>query len=54
MQIHRQLCNIEKTDLSMTSYFNKVKALTDSFAAAGQVLPDEEFYSYRFTELDAD
>ncbi|KAL9251846.1 Retrovirus-related Pol polyprotein from transposon RE1-like protein [Drosera capensis] len=52
MHIRRQLAMIQKKNLSMTTYFNKVKSLADALGSCGKVLPEEDIVTYILTGLD--
>lgn len=52
MQVRTQLGAIKKMDLSISSYFNRVKALSDVLSSIGQPLRHEEFVSYFLNVLD--
>lgn len=54
IQIRRQLPTIQKKDLSIVDYFNKVKGLVDTLAAARRPLEEEEIIIYMLCGLDAD
>lgn len=54
MQIRRQLAMVRKKDQSVTDYYNKVKGLADSLAAAGQPLREDEIIAYMMGGLDAE
>jgi hypothetical protein len=42
MQIHMQLATLKKNDLLAVDYFNRIKSFTDTLAAAGAPLRDDE------------
>lgn len=52
MQIRVQLANLQKGEMSMPVYFQKVKGLTDAMAAIGKPLGDEEIIAYILAGLD--
>ncbi|KAK1606697.1 hypothetical protein QYE76_030370 [Lolium multiflorum] len=53
MQLRRQLATLQKREMTMVEYFNKVKGLTDALSAAGKDLDKEEdFIIYLLTGLD--
>jgi hypothetical protein len=54
MQITRQLSEVKKLDSSITTYFNKVKSLSDTLTAIGQPLRPAEFVNYVLAGLDDD
>ncbi|XP_071676969.1 uncharacterized protein [Lolium perenne] len=54
MQLRRQLSEVKKLDSSATTYFNKVKNMSDTLTSIGQPLRQEEFISYLLAGLDDD
>ncbi|KAJ0972283.1 hypothetical protein J5N97_020242 [Dioscorea zingiberensis] len=54
MQIQLQLSTIQKKDLYVADYFNKVKYLADTLAAIGRPLEDEEIITYLLAGLDSE
>jgi hypothetical protein len=46
MQIHMQLATLKKNDLLAVDYFNRIKSFTDTLAAAGAPLRDDEIIAY--------
>uniref|UniRef100_A0ACD6AQE6 Uncharacterized protein n=1 Tax=Avena sativa TaxID=4498 RepID=A0ACD6AQE6_AVESA len=52
MQLRRQLATLQKREMTMVEYFNKVKGLTDALSAAGKDLDEEDFIIYLLTGLD--
>jgi hypothetical protein len=54
MQICMQLATIQKKDLSIANYYRRVKRLSDTLAAIGKRLEDEELISYLLCGLDLD
>ncbi|KAJ0971876.1 hypothetical protein J5N97_019835 [Dioscorea zingiberensis] len=54
VQIRLQLSTIQKKELSVADYFNKVKSLTDTLSAIGQPLQEEEIISYMLAGLASD
>ncbi|GJN31220.1 hypothetical protein PR202_gb19586 [Eleusine coracana subsp. coracana] len=54
MQIRMQLAMIQKGDLSIAAYFNKVKGLTDILASVGKKLEDEELIAYMLCGLGSE
>lgn len=53
MQIRLQLSTIQKKDMSVADYFNKVKQLADTLAAIRNPLEDEEIITYLLVGLDS-
>jgi hypothetical protein len=51
MQIHMQLATLKKNDLLAVDYFNRIKSFTDTLAAAGAPLRDDEIIAYMLTGL---
>lgn len=49
MQIRMQLATLKKNDMPATDYFSRVKGLTDTLAAAGAPLRDDEIVAYLLT-----
>jgi histone deacetylase 1/2 len=54
MQIRMQLSTIQKKDLSITNYYNKVKHLSDTLTAVGKRLQDDELIAYLLRGLGPD
>jgi hypothetical protein len=54
MQLRRQLSEVKKLDSSATTYFNKVKNMSDTLTSIWQPLRQEEFISYLLAGLDDD
>jgi histone deacetylase 1/2 len=54
MAIRRQLQETKKLELSITTYFNKIKAMSDTLTSIGQPLRPEEFIGYVLDGLDDD
>ncbi|XP_071681644.1 uncharacterized protein [Lolium perenne] len=54
VHIRGQLQKMEKQTSSITTYFNKIKALSDSLTAMGQPLAQEDFVAYVLNGLDED
>jgi hypothetical protein len=54
MQMGMQLATIQKNELSIADYFNKVKKLADTLAAISKRLESEEFISYLLRDLPSD
>jgi hypothetical protein len=54
MAIRRQLQETKKLELSITTYFNKIKAMSDTLTSMGQPLRPEEFIGYVLDGLDDD
>ncbi|XP_073367873.1 uncharacterized protein [Aegilops tauschii subsp. strangulata] len=52
--IRNQLGEVQKNDLSVTSFFNKVKSLANTLSSIGKPLRDEEFTSFILNGLDED
>ncbi|XP_073355299.1 uncharacterized protein [Aegilops tauschii subsp. strangulata] len=52
--IRNQLGEVKKNDLSVTTFFNKVKSLADTLSSIGKSLRDEEFTSFILNGLDED
>ncbi|KAK1650088.1 hypothetical protein QYE76_067893 [Lolium multiflorum] len=52
MQLRRQLSEVKKLDSSATTYFNKVKNMSDTLTSIWQPLRQEEFISYLLAGLD--
>ena len=51
MQIRMQLATLKKQDLSASDFFNRVKGLVDTLAAAGAPHRDDEIVAYLLTGL---
>jgi hypothetical protein len=51
MQIWMKLATLKKQDLSATDYSNRVKHLTNTVAAIGATLRDDEVVAYLLTDL---
>uniref|UniRef100_A0ACD5UQ02 Uncharacterized protein n=1 Tax=Avena sativa TaxID=4498 RepID=A0ACD5UQ02_AVESA len=45
MQLRREIGEVQKLDLSVTAYFNKVKSMSDTLTSIGQPLRPEELVS---------
>ncbi|XP_071676783.1 uncharacterized protein [Lolium perenne] len=54
MQLRYQLSITKKLDASASTYFNRIKALSDTLTSIGMPLRAEEFTSYLLAGLDAD
>ena len=54
VHIRGQLQKMEKLNSSVTTYFNKIRALSDSLTAMGQPLRQEDFIAYVLNGLDED
>nr|BDI54597.1 SH3 domain-containing protein C23A1.17-like [Triticum aestivum] len=52
--IRNQLGKVKKNDLSVTTFFNKVKTLADTLSSIRKPLRDEEFTSFILNGLDED
>ncbi|XP_047057711.1 heat shock 70 kDa protein 18-like [Lolium rigidum] len=52
--IRAQMNDLKKGDLSVTSYFHQMKALSDTLTSIGQPLRSEEFISYVLSGLDGE
>ena len=54
MHIRDALSKVKKLDTTISVYFNKVKALSDTLSSIGQPLRPEEFSAYLLKGLDQD
>jgi hypothetical protein len=54
MQLRYQLSITKKLDASASTYFNRIKALSDTLTSIGQPLRAEDFISYLLAGLDAE